>query len=235
MFLSLFSFHPNGPKENWLGLVGYGIAYGLTYLFGIGSFLLMLYLGYLSFKFLSRGELQQLKVKNFYFATFLLACCILMNLIAEIKAPFPDILMQKVPVETIVFELPFPQVHMRHNLGGVPLYYLYRDLPTLNLRHLLSDVGIAITFSIIGIVSCLLFTEMRTLVLWEKGRKLGLWIFQKMSQISLPKKSPSQIQKAPEEIEESLSGGSFPILIFLPKKWKLPLLLRLLKKGPLSE
>ncbi|NGX47184.1 MAG: DNA translocase FtsK [Chlamydiae bacterium] len=195
MLLSLLSYHPTTPKENWLGLVGYGIASGLTNVLGLGSFLLLFYFGYLGFKFLSRGEIPHINAKHLYFGAFLVSCCILLNLIAEIKAPFPDLLAQKVPIETIVLELPYPQMHIRQNLGGIPLYYIYRDLPTVNLMHLLSNVGIGITFSIIAIVSALLFTETKVITLWEIAKKFAKYL----KSLRLPKR---QIP-APMPIEEN--------------------------------
>ncbi|NGX37599.1 MAG: DNA translocase FtsK [Chlamydiae bacterium] len=205
MLLSLFSFHPTAPRENWLGLVGYGIAYGLTYSLGIGSFILMFYMGYLGIKYLSRGAPSQLRVKNFYFGAFLVSCCILFNLIAELKAPFPDILTKKALVETIILELPYPQMHMRQNLGGIPLYYIYRDLPTLNLKHLLSDVGIGITFSIIAMVSALLFTETSAMTLWQRFKRGIVWLYHNLK----PKKVqiPEQIVST---LEEPLPKPIFP-------------------------
>jgi len=230
MFLSLISFHPETPKDNWIGLIGYGIAFGLTYILGLGSFLLMLYLCYLGFKFLSRGSIEHIKAKHFYFAAFLIAFCILLNLIAETKSPFPAILANKVPIETIVLELPYPQLHIRHNLGGIPLYYLYRDLPTLNLKHLLSNVGlsnvgIGITFSIIAIVSSLLFTEIRMLTLWERAKKGFFWIIQNWKKVHRQKKPTFKNLEqtySKEEIEQTLSGH-FPRPIFPPQKIKVPL------------
>jgi len=203
MQLSLFSFHNDAPRENWLGLVGHGIAFACTYVFGLGSFLLMFYLGYLGVITLSRNNVEPVKVKNFYFGSFLFAFCILLNLIAENKLPFPDILLHKVRVETIVLNQPYPHMHIRHNLGGVPLYYLYTDLPTYNLKHLLSNVGIGITFSIIAIVSALLFTEIPAVKVWEKLKKLGLFLYNSAKDFKLPKK---------EEEPPILSTESVPIL-----------------------
>jgi S-DNA-T family DNA segregation ATPase FtsK/SpoIIIE len=200
MLLSLLSFHPQSPRENWLGLVGFGIGYGLTYLVGLGGFLLMFYLGFLGFQYLSKGAVSHIKAKHLYFGTFLVSCCLLLNLIAELKAPFPDILQQKVPVETIILQLPYPQMHIRFNLGGVPLYYLYRDLPTLNLMHLLSNVGIGITFSIIALVSMLLFTETKANTLWRSFKRSCSWVVESFKTIELPKKKePAPVKAILEE------------------------------------
>jgi len=175
MVLSLVSFHPESAKENWLGLIGYGLGYSLIYLFGLGSFLLVFYIGYLGIKCLSRTPFEHLKTKNIYFATCLLSTCILLNLVAESRSFFPPLFTEKVLTETIVFNLPYPQIVARHNLGGVPLYYLYCDLPTVNLKHLLSNVGIGITFSITAFVSALLFLELRFVALLSGIKQGFIW------------------------------------------------------------
>lgn len=210
MQLSLFSFHNDAPKENWLGLVGHGIAFAFTYVFGLGSFLLMFYLGYLGIVTLSKNPDEKIKAKNFYFGSFLFAFCILLNLIAEAKLPFPDILLHKVSVDTIVLHQPVPHMHIRHNLGGVPLYYLYTDLPTYNLKHLLSNVGIGITFSIIAIVSTLLFTEIPAVRLWEQFKKLGLWTFNSVKDFELPKKQENLSTLSAELSPPLLGKPLFP-------------------------
>lgn len=204
LLLSLLSFHPSSPKENWLGLVGYGIGFCSTYLLGVGAFFATFYLAYLGFKFISKGNLENLRAKHFYFSTFLIASCILLNLLAEINAPFPDLLAVKVPVETIVLDHPYPHMHIRQNLGGVPLYYLYRDLPTLNLKHLFSNVGIGITFSIISIVSFILLTEARPKELYRK-------IKERLKKKEAPKPAPI-LPPQNEVIEEK------PQPIFPPKR-----------------
>lgn len=171
MFLSLASFDPASPRENWLGLVGFSIGFSLTYLLGLGSFLFTGFISHVAIKLISKGSYPHLRSKSVYGAIFLLSCCLLLNLIAETKCPFPELLAAKTPIETIVLDLPYPQMHIRQNLGGVPLYYLYRDLPTINLKHLLSDVGIGITAALAAFVSALLFTETKLSTLWALTKK----------------------------------------------------------------
>ena len=68
--------------------------------------------------------------------------------------------------ESHLFELPYVHRVTRYNLGGVPFYFLYKDLPTFNLHRMLSDVGVGFTFSISMLVSFLLLTQLRlTLVI----------------------------------------------------------------------
>ena len=208
--LAILSFHPNSPKENWLGLVGYGIGLCLTYLTGLGSFLVIGYMMARGFKWLSKGSKEQIKSKHFSFGLLVASSCILLNLIAETGAPFPDILAQKVPIETIVIELPYPQIHVRYNLGGIPFYYLYRDLPTFNLLHLLSNVGIGITFSIIAFVSLMLLTEIKLTTLVRSFRKVFSWLWKHLSLKAL-------IQTPLKEIEETVTQTAMPRPLFSKK------------------
>ncbi|MFS8563548.1 MAG: hypothetical protein LVR00_04180 [Rhabdochlamydiaceae bacterium] len=45
--------------------------------------------------------------------------------------PIPGALKHKVITESTFLKLPYPKKVIRHNLGGVPFYYLYRDLPDI--------------------------------------------------------------------------------------------------------
>lgn len=219
MFLSLYSYNPQVAYDNWLGLLGFVIAFGLTFTFGLGSYLLIFYLGWLGIKFLSRGRLDHVKAKTFYFTLFLFSACILLNVIAETQAPFPSSLKQKVPIETVLLQLPYPQMHVRHNLGGVPFYYLYRDLPVLSLQHLLSNVGIFITFSITAFVSTLLFTETKIALLGKFVKKYLLSFLQMYQSRKERKKSLlySSLQQDQKQIKIP-ENTPFPRPIFPPQK-----------------
>lgn len=190
--LALISFEAGAPKANWLGLIGYSIGYATNYLFGLGSFLLTAFLVYLGIKFLGRGQVEHLRTKTVYFTLFLCSVAIMLNLLAENHFPFPSILREKVITETMILELPYPQIHHRYNFGGIPFYYLYLDLPTLSLKQLLSNAGIAITFSIIAFVSMLLFTETRTLVLWQKSKKIAKALSVKIAALKTMKREESE-------------------------------------------
>ncbi len=171
LLLALFTYSPSAPKENWLGLIGFGIGFCMNYVFGLSSLFVMLYVGYIGFMLLSRGDFPLIKSKTFYFSLFLLSLCLLLNLVAESGVSLPSFMTRSVYSETIVMNHPYPHLYTRHNLGGVPLYYLFRDLPMLNLQHLFSNVGIAITFSITAFVSVILFTEVSLLTLWNFVKK----------------------------------------------------------------
>ena len=187
--LSLLSFDIDSRSSNWLGVVGHGIAYSLSYLFGITIFPIIGLIGWIGWKLLLRGEFPQLKSKIFYFSVFALSFSILMNLAAEKGMPIPGALKHKILTESITLELPFPQHSIRHNLGGVPFYYLYKDLDSFHLQRMLSDVGIAITFSLTMVLSLMFLMEVKVTEIIQK----------------LSERKKEEPLVAPEQIEKKLS------------------------------
>lgn len=216
LFLSLWSYQPEEPHANWLGLIGFGIGFVTFYLFGVVSYLLLFFLGWLGVRYLSQGEISHLKSKTFYFGTCAFSLCILFNLFAETGAPFPATLLRKVYSESIIIDLPYPHIYIRHNLGGVPFYFLYRDLPIVNLQQLLSNVGIGITFSIISIVSLVLFTEMDLLAFLSRVKKMAKWTRVMVKKFWHKDNVLEPSKLSYNEIEEQLAPR-FPQPIFPPK------------------
>lgn len=165
LLLCLLSFVQGAPKENWIGILGYGIGLTLMYLFGICSYAIALYVGWMGWKLLSNATSQPFRMKSLYFGIGILSVGVLLNVYAEggyITSPF---MQTHTYSEVYLSNYPIPHKVVRFNLGGVPLYYLYRDLPTFNLQHLLSNLGVVITFSITGLMSLILFTNTRVIPL----------------------------------------------------------------------
>jgi len=159
--LSLLSFDGNVSSHNWMGLIGYWISFTLTYLLGLPAFCFVAFLFWTGWKLLSEETIPCFKAKIVYFSLCMFSFNLLLNLLSESGFPFPEFLTRKVYGESIFFEHPYPHRYTRRNMGGVPIYFLYKDLPTFNLQRMLSDVGIAITFSITLITSFLLLTEIK--------------------------------------------------------------------------
>jgi S-DNA-T family DNA segregation ATPase FtsK/SpoIIIE len=174
--LSLLSFYSEDVSHNWLGLLGYSTGWVLNYLFGLMSYALVIFVGWLGWRMLCYQTVPQMQQKIFFFSLCLISCCILLNLMAEMGLPFASSFKNRVYTETIQIDLPYPQRLTRYNLGGVPCYFIYRDLPTFNLHHMLSNVGCLLTFSITGLVSFLLFTKLRIQPLIQLGlNSLARW------------------------------------------------------------
>src|SRR3989344_5302708 len=169
LFLSLYSFSFAKPSANWLGYLGYTIAFGLEYLFGLGSFLIPAYLVWLAVRSLNRQRLSDLFYDHLYFFILLGSICFLFTATAE---QFPSSLIalkEKVISETISIASSYRRTLVRYNLGGVPFYFLYADLPGINLQKILSPAGCFLIFSSLGIVSFSLFTGLK----FTKGAKIA--------------------------------------------------------------
>lgn len=201
----LLSFKSGAPSHNWLGLVGYSIAWVFNYLFGLMSYSLIIYAGWAGWKLLSTQEIPNATVKHLYFSLFLISSCILLNMIAEKGAVPPGFLAQKVYAESLKLDLPYHHLQIRYNLGGVPWYYLYRDLPLFNLQRMLSDVGTSLTCSITAIVCFLLLTEIRLLPLLNSLKKGSLALKTKIKNELVSAPEEPLETKTHEEIENTLS------------------------------
>jgi len=160
LFISLASFFERQPEENWLGIMGYYLAFSFHYIMGLGSYFIVTYLLWMGWHLIKVQNYKDVAIKTFYFSLFLSSICILCNLLAETHWLDLSFFYDKVYSETVVIGSPTIARYTRYNLGGVPFYYLYRDLPYVNMQHLLSDIGVAITFSLLSLVSFILLTDL---------------------------------------------------------------------------
>jgi len=161
VFLSLITFMQTKPSHSWLGFVGYAVAYSLSFLFGLGAYLLPIYTTWVGWKLLTQDKIRHFSFRSSCFFALVVATCFILTVIAETKRADISFLENRVYTETIVISSPHPHALIRYNLGGVPFYYLFRDLPFLNLQQLLSNIGVALIFSFTGFVFFLLFSGIR--------------------------------------------------------------------------
>lgn len=157
----LFSYDIDDKSTNWMGMIGHGYSWALMYLFGLTVYLVLGFVGWIGWKLLLQGEIARLKSKIFYLSLLGISFSFLLNLSAEKGLPIPGAMRHKILTESITMELPYIRHTVRHNLGGVPVYFLYRDLPSFNLQHMLSDVGVGITFTLTGLLAFLFLTDVR--------------------------------------------------------------------------
>ena len=160
-FLALLSFSFLHPEKNFLGYIGYVIALGGEYLFGLGAYLIPCYLFWLGARILSRGKVKSVAYEHLYFCVLLGAFCMLLTVFAD---SYPDIAKRfdgKVISESVTFFSPYVQKMVRFNLGGIPFYFLFADMPILNLQKVLSATGCTLIFSSLTLVSFLLLTRVR--------------------------------------------------------------------------
>lgn len=226
LFLSLCTFKSGDTEGNCLGLAGYGLAWLLTYLLGFLSYGVVVFLSFLGWKLLLQREIPQRTYKIFTFSLFTISAAFLLNLIAEHNPSLGTLLSSRCYSKIITLKLPYAYEMQRTYLGGVPFYYLYRDLPTFNLQRLLSDFGVGLTFSITALGSFLSLTEWRLLPLLQfiKNRcvRLKSLFTEWSSQFTLlPKKREASIEvksrlESSLEIEKTLTKH-YPQPIYEPE------------------
>ncbi|KPK33268.1 MAG: cell division protein FtsK [Chlamydiae bacterium SM23_39] len=154
-FLSILSFDIKNPQKNYLGIIGYCISWFSVSIFGLGSYLISIYSAYLGINFIKKKN-TNFKFKTFCFSILLISTCFLLNILAENIPEKIAFFKQKIFIETIYITNPNPKIITRYNLGGVPFYYLYNDLPLLNLKKLLSNIGMILIFCSSFVISFIL-------------------------------------------------------------------------------
>jgi S-DNA-T family DNA segregation ATPase FtsK/SpoIIIE len=169
------------------------------YLFGLTIYPILGFVGWVGWKFLIVGEVPRLKSKILYLTALTFSLAILLSLMAEKKMPIPGALRHKIITESLTLHLPFTQHTVRHNLGGIPAYYLYRDFPNFGLQRMLSDAGVGITFFLTAALSFLFLTEISLVTLIQKWSEAP-------SEETVPKMTKDQIEKSlSKPLPESLS------------------------------
>lgn len=154
LLLSLISFAWAPEAKNLLGLMGHTLGWAFHALFGLSSYGLVIYIGWIGWRMLFCKSLHFLWLKHLYVAIAIGSLCMLWTLI-ESDAPRL--------AQTIGHAL-YPGLwsnKMRYHLGGAPFFYLYRDLPSLNLHHMFNTVGVALIFSSTLIASLLFLFKIR--------------------------------------------------------------------------
>jgi S-DNA-T family DNA segregation ATPase FtsK/SpoIIIE len=157
---SLWSFRFLDHHANWLGMLGYLVALGAEYLCGLGSYLIPLYLFWMGGQWL-KGKKPAQGYDHLYFMALLCSSCVLLNVFAETFPGLASLLETRIVSETATLYRPYAYTVSRFNLGGVPFYYLYADLPYFNFHRVFSAVGTTLIFSTLAISSFLLLTQIR--------------------------------------------------------------------------
>lgn len=219
MFISLLSFSVHHLSGNWLGFLGYTAALISEYAFGLGAYLIPAYFIWWGARLLSPQKLFHTPTMHLYFVILLSSVCMLLNVFADFLPERMALFEDKVITETIILQSPYPHMIVRTNLGGVLFYFLYSDLPWINLQRILSPIGTTLIFSILGFVSFLLLTRVRILT---HLRTIGIAFSKWIHAIAYSKATPSPLPNA-KNLPPVYSG--------LPKETPKPKL----KKTPLDE
>ncbi len=198
VFLSLWSFSFLEPNQNWLGYLGYILSLGLQSLFGLGAYLIPTYCIWLAIRLFKGQKLLHLNYDHLYFSIFLFSSCMLLTVFASSYPEEARTWDGKVISETLSLTLPYPRTLIRFYLGGFPCYYLFSDLPAINLEQTLSPIGTSLIFLSLALVSFLLLTRVGIIgnakALWQalvyvskKVGQLSLFFWEKTAKTQVPK------------------------------------------------
>lgn len=215
LLISLITFIQGEPAQNLLGLLGYWIALSFLWLFGIGSYLIALYAGWIGWRLLYSEKVPAFSIRTFYFSVLLLSSSLLLTVYADTKGLTNPLLQTHVFSEFMIFKRPFLHTVVRYNLGGVPLYYLYKDLAPYSIMNLLSHVGTTLTCSIIAFISFILLTGVSLLNAMRTLRSFYVGIsafFRRVMKgfTPLPISSKSEDPLSYNKMEEALFKSSAP-------------------------
>lgn len=153
LLVSQVTFAEGNPDTNWLGLLGYSLAWTLTFFFGLGSYAITAFFAWLAFDFFKKGELDDLRRRGTYFALTLFSLCILLALVAE-SVPKSGPVFASVVCTSLS-----GKNEVTYHLGGLPFTYLFSKLPAVNLQRILSPIGTGLIFSTSFLLSFLLLTK----------------------------------------------------------------------------
>ncbi|MBX9744396.1 MAG: DNA translocase FtsK [Chlamydiales bacterium] len=204
--ISLSTFSYLDPQSNWLGYVGYLIAWASEYVFGLSAYLFPLYFFGVGLKWLLGRKSTHPAYDQLYFSILLLSASFLLTAFAESFPQQAAYFQNRVVTEMIVVYTPYPQTIIRCNLGGIPFYFLYADLPALNLMNMLSPIGTALIFSCLALASCLLLTRIRIVLKLKQiffiFQSCIHWLSKRLE------KKPSSKISTPDRIYTGLSPNS---------------------------
>lgn len=151
LFLSLISFaYGNHHSQNWVGAIGYSIGWILHSSLGVTSYVLCVFIGWIGWQKLFDKEIKHFKIKVMYFLLLTFSLGILLSLIED-EYPYLGRSLSEIFYPSSA-RYPIP-----YHLGGLPLVYLYRDLPSFNLKLIFNSVGVLLIFSSTFFASLLFF------------------------------------------------------------------------------
>ena len=161
LFLSLISFAKNPNAKNLIGQMGHSLGWSFHAFFGLSSYLIALYLTWMGWRLLLSKPIKFLWLKNLYVAIAVCSLSMLFCLIETDAPTFAQYLGKSL----------YPGLwsqHLKYHLGGAPFFYLFHDIPALNLYHIFNTVGVALIFSTTFTASLIFLFKIRLVEIYQK-------------------------------------------------------------------
>lgn len=164
-FVSLLSYSYSAKSQNMLGLIGFSLGWILNKLLGLSGYLLVAFVFWVGFRYLFRNSVNSLKLKSLYVLAIVVSTSMLLTLVD-----------QEMPkTEKFIRYFFYPALTTHDHLGGSFLYYLYTELPFINLSRTLNHVGVFILCFSTFLAGCLLLFKISPLAVYEKLKAVWVW------------------------------------------------------------
>lgn len=160
LFLSMVSFGMSSATRNSLGGVGDLVGMAFTALFGISTYFLCAFIGWMGWRLIFHKPVNKLVAKSLNMLLFMISFSMLLSLIEHRFTTLSDII-------GYTFYSALWMDHQYYHLGGAPAYYFYHDLPTLNLFRVFNSVGIFILFTTTLLASAFYLLKVKPRVLLD--------------------------------------------------------------------
>lgn len=197
--LSLISFSLHGPAaRNWLGETGYLLGWTFTALFGLTSYLFVIYIGWIGWRLIFQKAIHEPLLKTGY---TLLGIFSIAMLFSVIEVHYPTAAQW---IGNTLYENAWRH-KIRYHLGGAPAFYLYHDLPGYNLEQLLNGLGVAILFFSTLMVSLALLAKVNPFS-WIQYCYNFLRTIEWQTSVKMPKESKEE----PADVEPAFKSSSKP-------------------------
>lgn len=164
-FVSLLSYSYSTKSQNMLGLIGFSLGWILNKMLGLSSYLVIAFIFWIGFRLLFRNSVNSIKLKSLYALAIVVSTSMLLTIVD-----------QEMPkTENFIRFLFYPALTTHDHLGGTVLYYLYTELPFLNLSRTLNHVGVFILFFSTLLAGCLLLFKISPVAVYEKLKRIWVW------------------------------------------------------------
>lgn len=169
LMISLGSFSWGGDSGNLLGLLGDTLGWTFHAVFGLTSFMVCTFIGWIGWRKMFSKPINHLGWKILYASLSIISLAILLSLLEDQFTNTSSWLSRAF--------YPTPWIKkIRFHLGGAPFYYFYRDLPSLNLFHIFNYTGIAIIFSALLLLSLMFLFKISPVVIFRSMRRSGAFL-----------------------------------------------------------
>lgn len=159
LMISLVSFSQGQDTHHLLGLVGVTTGFLLHACFGLSSYIIPFYLGWIGWRLLFNKSLNYVALKTLYISVLIISTCMLLSIL-EVKLTYAADFLNH------LFYPPSRERPLNYHLGGAPFYYLYHDLPYISIEHMMNWLGALFLFATTWLASLLFLTKLSPIKLY---------------------------------------------------------------------